>query len=48
MFCRCVFVETLLDVIQHCEFVTRNVNEVIIHQGEKGHRYANVSFVVYI
>lgn len=30
--------ETLLDVIQHCEFVTRNRDDVIIQQGEKGHR----------
>lgn len=31
------FTEILLDVIQYCEFVTKQQDEVIIYQGERGH-----------
>ncbi len=34
-----LFPETLLDVIQHCDFVTRQRDDCIILQGERGHRF---------
>jgi hypothetical protein len=38
--------ETLLDVIRHCDFVTKEKDEVIIHQGETGHRYTKIMRII--
>ena len=35
--------ETVLDVVKHCEFITKQENEPVLVQGEKGSRYVGQS-----